>query len=143
MKRFATTTALLLALSAGLPTYAAPDGAPPHHRHWQEKLAKLPPEKAAMVKDAMQKGREAHRADFEKLKELRREQKAILTAKDFNRDAYLSNAKKAQSLHARLAEDRAKTIADLAPKLTPEERAVLVERRHRMGPPPPDAEPKE
>lgn len=149
MKKLITTTALALALGGASLAFAAPPDGPRHGHErgmMQEEFLKgLPPEKAAMVKESMDKQREAGKATHEQMKKLRDEQKAILTADKFDRAAFLAKAKQIGELSAKRSAARAESIADVAAKLTPQERTMLAERFekrrfHRPPPPPPGDE---
>lgn len=135
MRKLLITSALALALVTGTADMAASkDFRGEWKAHFEEQLTKLPEDKRALVKESFEEGREAHKASREQMKALHEEVKAILLAPTFDKEAYLAKNKEITALRSSLHNQRAERLAELASKLTPEERKILVEMRgpHHM-----------
>ena len=127
MKKLLTTSALMLALSVSSPLFAGPgrpDGPPPHVK---EALAKLPQDKQDMIMNALKAGREDHKAMREKLTALHAEIKEILLAPTFDKSAFLAKQREIDALHSKAHATQDLRIANVAAKLTADERKQLVE----------------
>ncbi len=128
MKKLLALTALGMVLAAS-PVMArdAQQGKP--GGRFEEALAKLPADKAELVRKSMEQGREEGQAEREKLKKLFTEQKAIMTAPKFDKAAYVAKSKEINAAFATVQAKRTERIADVASQLTQEERQVLAEAR--------------
>lgn len=132
MKKLLTTSALLLTLTMG--TALAHDGMGGNkgeHRgmrhHMEEVLQKLPEDKADLIKKTMETSREKNKAQFEQLRTIGKDIRAILVAPTFDKDAYLAKVKEAEAIRQAAAAERHKTFADIATQLNQEERKTLAE----------------
>ncbi len=95
----------------------------------EKKLAKLSPEKAAMVRKSREEMRAANRPKYEEMDKLREEMRSLLKAEPFDKEAYLAKAKRMGDIRHELDLKRSENMAATASKLTAEERAILIERR--------------
>jgi uncharacterized membrane protein len=111
---------------------AADAGKAPHHR-FEEAISKLPAAKQKLVHDAMEKSKAENKELWTKGRQLREEQKSILTAEKFDKGAYLAKSKEIEDLHDKMAQNRSEAFASIAGQLTPEERVSLA-KMHRGGP---------
>lgn len=139
MKKLLVTMITMSALAAPL-AHAGPDGKEgtggSHHARFEETLAKLPEDKATLVRDSMKQAREENKARWERKKAIREEIDALLVAPTFDRDAYLAKVKEQAALKQDMYLSFATKMADVASKLTVEERRILAEgmpKRHGKG----------
>lgn len=102
-------------------------------RFSQEIAKKLPADKYKLYQEAMERRKDANHALREKLGEARKRSVNLLKAEPFNRQAYLAEMQNMQSLRGELMGQMAKSVADLAEKFTPEERAILADTFRRPG----------
>lgn len=148
MKKFyltaatALVTVFLLSGTAQALTSAAPAGeakAPVQEmmKKGQKMQApmQLSEEKAKLVHETMSKMHEDNKDSFEKMGALHKEMREIMKAPTFDKEAYLEKSAEIQSVHAKIAEARAKAVAEVAGKLTPEEREsierpMMMHQRH-------------
>ncbi len=92
----------------------------------QPKLAQpLSEEKMKLVRESMDKASEEQKPLLAQSFKVRKEMKEIMAAPTFDRKAYLAKHEEMQKLQAQIADIRVNSIADVATKLTPEERASL------------------
>lgn len=130
MKKLLALTALGMILAA-TPVMANDHQGKPGGR-MEEALSKLPADKAELVRNSMKEGREEGKAERETLKKLFTEQKAIMVAPTFDKTAYLAKSKEISAVFAEVQTKRTERIADVASKLTAEERKVLADA-HKGG----------
>jgi len=130
MKKLIATTAIAIAM-IGTATFACAehhgrphDGPPPHV---EEALAKLPKDKAELVRNTFKSLHESRKSDWEQFKKNREEMKALLVADKFDKAAYMAKAKEVDVLHSAKKLKFHETMAELAEKLTVEERKILQE----------------
>lgn len=139
MKQFLATTALVLSLAAA-PAFAAPGDAAARHEGGKARieaaLSQLPAEKASLVKDFMEKQKAAGKARHEQIRTLRKDMRELLVAREFDKNAYLAKSRQLQQLQAESQTARAAGLADVASKLTQEERMILADamKPHKRGP---------
>ncbi len=152
MKFHLPLAALLLTVSAGA-LHAEPPAAggrapagweeqrEERHAAFEAALAKLPADKATLVKDSMQKNRENGKAMHEKIRALHDQEKSLLLAPSFDKSAYLAKSAEISKLHDQQQAARSASMADVASKLSAAERKVLVDameqnrpQRERGGP---------
>jgi uncharacterized membrane protein len=133
MKNLLTTTALVMSLALGGAAFAHDSGdhdmqgwdKPPHEM--QDALAKLPPEKAKLIHEAMKQSHEKNKALYGQVRKLHDEKTALLTAPKFDKDAFLAKTKELRATQDKMKENMAEAFASTAAKLTPDERKVLAE----------------
>ncbi len=130
MKKLLTTTALILAL-AGTQALAEGDKGEDSfkgpRRHMEEALSQLPEEKEKLAHETLRKAREDNKVTREQIKTLREESKAILTAQEFDRKAFLAKSDEIHALHNSMRKNMNNAVADLAEQFTVEERKILAE----------------
>lgn len=130
MKKLLTTGALILVLAAAQGVQAEGDKEGGFHKgrhHREEILSKLPEEKRELFHATMKTTREQNKESREKLRALREESKAILTAGEFDRKAFLAKSDEIHALHDTMRKNMNNAIADIAEKFTAEERKILAE----------------
>lgn len=137
MKQFLATTALVLSLAAA-PAFAETKGADRHAEgkaRVEAAIAKLPADKAALVKTYFETQKTNGKASFEQTRALRKEMREMLTAPQFDKEAYLAKSRQVQELQAKSQSDRAQALADVASKLNQQERAALMDamKPHKGG----------
>lgn len=140
MKKLLVTLITASALIAPI-AHAGPDGKEGpggrHHARFEETLSKLPEDKAQLVRDSMTQARKENKANWERKKALRGEIDALLVAPTFDKDAYLAKVKEQAALKEQMHLSFATKMADVASKLTAEERKILADgmpKRHGKGP---------
>lgn len=131
MKKILATTALAVML--GISSMAMAGNHEDHKIKMEAALAKLPDEKAALVKRHFKEMRAEHRANRESYEKHRDEMKALLTASKFDKQAFVAKAKELASKHSSLKVKGAERLADLASKLNQEERKVLADILPKHG----------
>lgn len=110
---------------------------PPHHPPHPPRFEGLSPASARLLDETMESVHDKNRTlqdDF------RKAQAAIfeaLAAPQFDRELYLSRVQKLHDLHGQRVFNLAEALADVAPQLTPEERARLAQQLEREQRPPP------
>lgn len=78
-----------------------------------------------LMKESMDKVREANKATFEEMKAKYQELQTILKAPKFDKAAYLAKHEEIQSLHHKVGTARTEAFASVAEKMSVEERASL------------------
>jgi Spy/CpxP family protein refolding chaperone len=136
MRKLVTTSALILALTAGGMAFAAADRheGPPHYM--KEALAKLPESKRDMVTGTFKSMREHSKQNHAEMRKLHEELRAIMTAPSFDKTAYLAKHKQLDALREKASDNRTNALVNLAGKLTQEERKILADAMpggHRHG----------
>lgn len=116
-------TGALLAFS---PAYAADKNTPPPPR-LANAMAKLPAEKSQLVKTTLTTMQKEWVLVREQSKKLQEQIRTILLAQDFDRAAFMDAHQKLFDLQSAQHKKDNDTLADLASKLTPDERKALVE----------------
>lgn len=92
---------------------------------YEEALGKLPEEKSAMVRETMEKAKQAQGPKREAARKLHEELLAISEAETFDRDAFLAKRKQLRDLRNEMGAAWDQTLADISGKLTAEERRTL------------------
>lgn len=123
---------LLVSSFLALPSWAAEHEGGDDGKHcykgkarYEEALGKLPEEKAAMVRDTMNKAKQAQEPQREAARKLHEEILAISEAEAFDRDAFLAKRKQLRDLRNEMGAAWDQTLADISGKLTAEERRTL------------------
>ncbi len=124
---FATTAAFLLSVSSASFAEHHEGGHAEMKAKFDQALQKLPEDKAAMVKETFKEMREDRKENRGSYKNERDEMKAMLEAPDFNKAAFMSKAEAMNQQHSKSKLKNAERIANLAEKLTPEERKIMIE----------------
>jgi len=110
-------------------------------------IATLPQEKRALYEDAMDKAEAENKTLHEAFVSSRRASGKILRTEPFDRAAYMAEMQKAHEIRGQMMQRMANSVAELAGKFTPEERAILAkslrERAMHKGAPPPPPPPRE
>ncbi len=92
-----------------------------------EAFSKLPPDKQALVISTLNAAKEENKGLRDEMEATHDKLKEILTAEQFDAQAFKENAEKLQTLMARGFTSFTNAIAELAPQLTQEERGILAE----------------
>jgi len=133
----AVATATLLGFCGTVLAHEDGKGAWDGHKggpHMMCKSARLDEKEAALCHDAMKQAFERDKASFEKMHELHEKLHAVLTAKDFDKQAFLSLSGEMQQQHDQIMQHHAEAFAEVAGKLTPEERERIFRHFHEhMG----------
>lgn len=123
---------LLVSSFLALPTWAAHHEGSDDGKHcykgkarYEEALGKLPEDKAAMVRDTMDKAKQAQEPQREAARKLHEELLAISEAETFDRDAFLAKRKQLREIRNEMGAAWDQTLADISGKLTAEERRTL------------------
>lgn len=87
------------------------------------KKCPLSAEKRQLVKEAMKNAREKNKAGHEAMMARHKALKDALSAKEFDRNAFLKAFDDMAAARATMQRNRAEAFADVAPQLTPEERS--------------------
>lgn len=95
-------------------------------------LKELSEEKATLFREAMKKMHEENKELFGKMGTLMKEQKEILKAPTFDKAAYIAKSAEIQDVHSKISTARAATIAEVASKMTVEERDALSQPHFMM-----------
>lgn len=127
MKKLLATVAMATLFIAG----AANAGE--HKAKMEAAIAKLPAEKAEMVKETFDEMREERKALWKTHKAEREEMKSLMVAPEFNKSAFVSKAEKMAEKHKVMKVKKANRIADVATQLNQEERKILMEAMPRKG----------
>lgn len=128
MKKILATTAILSTLMLGSVAIAGDhEQCKYKHKgeHVKEMLADLPAEKAELIKSFMQEMKEGRKEKWAAMKANRDEMRNLLTAEDFDKGAFISKALEIDALHSKAKLKMSEKVADLAGKLSLEEREVL------------------
>jgi uncharacterized membrane protein len=135
MKTFLSTTALVLLLATSTvaiaddTTSGKSEGS--HHAFMDNALSKLPEASATKFRETMHKSREKDDDLATKSHGLQDELKSLLTAKTFDKSAYLSKSKELSKLRSTMQDHRTKAFATAASHLSQEDRTVLAENMHQ------------
>ncbi|MEQ9619789.1 MAG: periplasmic heavy metal sensor [Deltaproteobacteria bacterium] len=114
-----------LALTASIAVFAQPWTGSPEHGAKMELLLQLSPETQKLILSELETLREENAGLREEMKLTRNEMKAILTAAEFDEDAFKSSADKMHSLMNEMFATLTDTISEIAPQLTQQEREIL------------------
>jgi len=124
----------------------------PRHPRSQALLAELPKEKAQAFQEAMDGLRKASRKDKKKLESARKQVIEVLTAPQFNAQAFMASLNAVHDIHGELKEEMGLTVSKLASGMNQDERKILAKmlekgplgpgphhrgKRHRSRHPPP------
>jgi len=121
MKQWMRTTSIIAWLILGATAVQA---------HEDGGCNSLPPEKQQMVEKAMHAAHEKNRGLMEQEHKLHEDLKAIVKAKNFDKDAFIAKQHEIAELHNRLHDDSVVALASVMGKLTPEEREKLLHSLH-------------
>lgn len=149
IKAFVIASVLLNILLAGIVVgQASRHFMPRPPLPFAEKLDALPEEKRALFEDVMKKTENDTQDLREALMDSRKRAGKLLKAEPFDRAAYMKEMQKGHELRGQMMQRMAASMADLAEKFTPEERAALAgmmrdRRMQKDAPPPPPPPPSE
>jgi len=133
MKKLLATSLMVLTLGANTAFAEAPEGKgtgggwEARKAEMEATLAKLPKEKADLVRASMEKQREAGKDRREKVRTLFKEAQDIMTADKFDKQAYLAKMKEINDLQTASHQARAESIADVASQLNADERRIMAD----------------
>jgi len=129
MKKLLSTTALALTLAFSGIAYAHDhhDGPP---AFMEEALSKLPDKDADQFRATMKQSHEKDKALFEQMHKLHDEQRAILTADNFDKSAYIVKSKELQKLHDKMHANMTQAFATAVSQLPQDERQTLADAMH-------------
>lgn len=100
-------------------------------RPWHENMSELSVEKQELFSKTMERARESNRDVHRLIRETRRTALAILTAPDFDEQAYRIEMEKLHDLRGKMMRNLADTTTELARQLNQDERKVLARRLER------------
>ncbi len=126
MKRNFVLTAVLGLLVTGAAAFAMHPGGP-FGIERLEAFSKLPADKQALVVSTLSAVKEENEGLRDEIKAAHDKLKEILTAEQFDAQAFKENSDKLQSLMAQGFTSFSNAIAELAPRLTQDEREILAE----------------
>lgn len=115
----------LAAATATTETKAAVQADVPQRAPRRLPLKPLSEEKMKLVDEAKAKMTAESKPLFEQTFKLRKEMHDLLVAEKFDEGAYMAKHAEAQKMQSKIGELRARAVAEVAPKLTAEERAGL------------------
>ena len=128
MKRNLILTAVLGVLMTGaVAAFAMPHGGGPFGVEKLKAFSQLSPDKQALVINTFESVKQANQGLRDQIKATHKTMEEILTAPTFDANAFKENANKLQSLMQQGFTAYTNAIAQLAPKLTQQERQVLAE----------------
>ena len=137
MKKLLATSAIIITMATAGVSLAehhmgegAHRGMPPQ---MEQALSKLPEAKATMVKQLFTDMREQRQAKREGMKAAHEQLRDMLKAKDFDKQEFLEAAAQVDKLKLENKMQFHQKLADVASKLTAEERAILVEAMPKPG----------
>ena len=138
MKRNLMLTVVLgLLMTGAAATFAMPGGGGPFGVEKLEAFSKLPADKQELIVSTLSAVKEEKKALRDEMKATHEKMKEILTAEEFDAQAFKENSDKLQALMAEGFTSFTDAIAELAPQLTQEEREILAELgpggRHHHG----------
>ncbi len=127
MKRnFVLTAVLGLLVTGAVAAIAMPPGGP-FGVEKLEAFSKLPADKQELIISTLSAVKEEKKALKDEMTATRQKMKEILTAEQFDAEAFKENSEKLQTLMAEGFTSFTNAIAELAPQLTQDERAILAE----------------
>ena len=129
MKKLLMTAALVSSITLSGLAYAvenAPAGSD-HGGFFSESLSKLPEAKATAFKATMKQSREQNKDLFAQEKKIHEDLRTLMTAKTFDKDAFIAKDKELQQLRDQMSENRSKAFADALSGLTQDERTSLAD----------------
>lgn len=129
-KHFILAAVLGLGLTASIAAFSMPPGGGPFGLDRLEAFTELPAEKQELILEAFNSVKEENEGLREEIKTAHEELRAILTADEFDAEAFRSQAAVLQSLMTQGFDSFTDAIAEVAPQLTQEEREILAS----MGP---------
>lgn len=135
MKHILATSALALILAGGA-AYACPKGEGCHERHtakMEEVLKNFPTDKAKLVRDMFAEMRSEYKGKRGMYKTHKTNMKELLTAKEFDKQAFIDNAKQVAEMHGKMKVQGAERLANVAAQLSQEERVKLAELLPKKG----------
>ena len=137
MKKLLTTTALMLSLAFSGMAYAhddshgkdGHDGRPPF-------MDVLPKDKAAQFHDIMKQAHDKNMELVDQMHKLREERRAILTAPEFDKDAYLTKSEELtkfrESMHKEMKANMKEAFATALGNLSQKERQAVAASMEKM-----------
>src|SRR5579884_2627059 len=128
MKKLITITALFCAFS--LPSAALAHGSM-QSGYLEQALSTLPQEKAEDFRDAMQQAHEENKELYGQAHQLRQDMRRILTAPDFDADAFTAKSEELRQVHDQITENLDDAFAQAAEDLSPRERMKLADALER------------
>jgi uncharacterized membrane protein len=99
----------------------------------EQQAAKLPPEKAKILQDAMKGVHDKNEAIFTQVKKLREEGRTLMTAPTFDKAAWLANSNEIMKLQGQAQSNRQEAFAGVAAQLTADERKALASVHHKRS----------
>jgi uncharacterized membrane protein len=128
MKRNIVLTAVLgLLMTGAAAAFAMPGGGGPFGVEKLEAFSKLPADKQQLIISTLNEAKEEKKALKEEMKATQEKLKEILTAEEFDAQAFKENSEKLQTLMSQGFTSFSNAIAELAPQLTQDEREILAE----------------
>ncbi len=127
MKRNYVLTAVLGALLTGAAAFAMPHGGGPFGIEKLKAFSELPADKQKLIVDTFSAVKEENEGLRDEIKATHEKLKDILTAEQFDAQAFKETSDKLQGLMAKGFSSFSNAIAELAPQLTQSEREILAQ----------------
>ena len=128
MKRNYVLTAVLgVLLTGAVAAFAMPHGGGPFGIEKLKAFSELPADKQKLIVDTFTAVKEENEALRDEMKATHEKLRDILTAEQFDAQAYKETSEKLQGLMAKGFSSFNNAIAELAPQLTQSERQILVQ----------------
>jgi uncharacterized membrane protein len=128
MKRnFVLTAVLGLLMTGAVAAFAFPPGGGPFGIERLEAFSKLPADKQQLIISTLGAVKEENEGLRDEMEATRDKMKEILTAEEFDAQAFKENSEKLQTLMSQGFTSFSNAIAELAPQLTQDEREILAE----------------
>ncbi|HVY54511.1 MAG TPA: periplasmic heavy metal sensor [Thermodesulfobacteriota bacterium] len=127
MKRNLVLTALLGLLITGAAAFAMPHGGGPYGIEKLKAFSELPADKQKLIVDTFSAVKEQNADLRDEIKATHEKLRDILTAENFDAQAYKETSQKLQTLMTQGFTSFNNAIAELAPQLTQSERQILVQ----------------
>jgi Spy/CpxP family protein refolding chaperone len=92
---------------------------------------KLSPEKAKLVENTMHESMKKNHALFERMHKAHEKMRAFSEAEKFDRKAFLAAGDEMANIHMQMSKNRARIMADVAERLTAQERRDMANCMHK------------
>ena len=126
----ATALSLILAIN---PLTASAMGGKHDGEHKSKRFENFSTEAAEKVRTSFKEGMEAHKADFEKIKDLNKQKRELLVAKEFDAKAYRVLEDDIDAIKLKLDNAKEDRFIALASTLAQEDREALAKMHDRRG----------
>ncbi len=114
-----------LGLTASVAAFSMPPGGGPFGLDRLEAFAELPSDKQELILSTFKSVKEENGGLIEEIKQAHEDLRSILTAEEFDAEAFKAQAEKLQSLMTQGFDSFTEAVAEVAPQLTKQEREIL------------------